>query len=563
MQRNLIPYAHFFAAILAIGWLVPNHYSPWLSAWGDGASIMALIFLAAAILAIRPKISRCSLAIYGIFLLSIGVISIQWVFGKIIYFGDAFMALLYLMLWVVSVECGRNSGEHSQRSIVDTFAIGTMCLALASVGVALIQWTGAYHLSLYIADIPPNGRPFANVAQPNHFCTISFFGLCVACYSYDRKIIGRVGFYFCSVLLILGMVVSQSRTGWLQAAALFIVGVFFARRFESRIKKIELMAGVAFFFVGVLLWPLLSNALLLPSGRKIKIDPMGDARFSHWRAMLDAIWEKPLVGYGWQQAGMAQLDVASKLKAGIYFEHSHNFFLDLLLWNGVPIGFILIALIVFWYSRILLRLKSKQMIWMCAVFAGALIHALLEYPLEYAYFLIPVGFVMGVLDGATVRENKTHPVKMLRFVSVLILAAACMLLAIDYARLEQSFRNLRLASAGIGREIQFVDVKPSFLLTQLNEFQWFTMQNINSSFDLKQLDRINDVADRFPHSAVLFRHAMIFALNGKIDEARKSLQRICLIYSDEKCKEAEAAWGEFLIKNPKISWKTEKGLWPF
>lgn len=62
-----------------------------------------------------------------------------------------------------------------------------------------------------------------------------------------------------------------------------------------------------------------------------------------WHQMLLAIKEQPLLGYGWNQVGVAQLSVYLDYPTTEWTEHSHNILLDLLIWNGIPLGILIIG----------------------------------------------------------------------------------------------------------------------------------------------------------------------------------------------------------------------------
>ena len=38
--------ANLGASLLALAWLIPNHYTPWLAAWGDASALAGCMVLA-------------------------------------------------------------------------------------------------------------------------------------------------------------------------------------------------------------------------------------------------------------------------------------------------------------------------------------------------------------------------------------------------------------------------------------------------------------------------------------------------------------------------------------
>ncbi|MCQ4005257.1 O-antigen ligase family protein, partial [Klebsiella pneumoniae] len=58
-----------------------------------------------------------------------------------------------------------------------------------------------------------------------------------------------------------------------------------------------------------------------------------------WLMSLAAIAQRPLFGYGWNQAATAHIELSAEFShLTTVMGHSHNLFLDLLIWNGVVIG---------------------------------------------------------------------------------------------------------------------------------------------------------------------------------------------------------------------------------
>ncbi|MDP1567744.1 MAG: hypothetical protein Q8L91_16015, partial [Polaromonas sp.] len=97
---------NFILALLVAAWLVPNHYAPWSSAWGDALAIAGLLLLlpAAAIGAVSG--GRVSWRLSSIAILCCAVILVQLATGKLLFAGDAWMAILYLGLWWAAVLAG-------------------------------------------------------------------------------------------------------------------------------------------------------------------------------------------------------------------------------------------------------------------------------------------------------------------------------------------------------------------------------------------------------------------------------------------------------------------------
>ena len=69
--------------------------------------------------------------------------------------------------------------------------------------------------------------------------------------------------------LLLGMVMTQSRNGWLQIGLLVVWGLAMRTRASLRIARSQLLILAAVFAAGVMLWPSVNDVLLLSPGRSI------------------------------------------------------------------------------------------------------------------------------------------------------------------------------------------------------------------------------------------------------------------------------------------------------
>ena len=531
-----------FAAVTAAAWLVPNHYLPWVSAWGDALAISGLLLLLLAAAAGTALGGRVSWRLSGIAALCCAVILMQLATGKLLFSGDALMALFYVCLWLAAVLAGglmANSASHSDS--LNAITSAWLIAALLSAGIALAQWTGSLTLGIYIADLPPGARPFANVAQPNHLCTLCFLGLCGLLWLHQRQRVDRAVFWMSAALLLLGMVMSQSRTGLLQIGLLIAWGLVMQGRASLRITRLQLLILGAIFVAGMLLWPVACDALLLSVGRSTEDQMSAGVRLPYWWAMLDAIGREPLWGYGWQQVGAAQQRVALDHPVfGVLFEHSHNLVLDLLLWNGVPIGSLIVAGLAWWFITHIRACRDARVVWLLAALGGAFTHSMLEFPLEYAYFLIPVGLAMGAIDalspagGPSLRVSRGATLS-----ATVLLGAVFACAAVEYIKVEENYRTQRFELARIGVSGITTPAPRLHLLTQLEAILQVAHTEITPGMEAQQLDWMHKVSERFGYPLVILRYAVALALNGNPSEASRQIQVLRHLWGEKAYEDAK------------------------
>ena len=539
-------------AAIPLSWLLPNHYPPWVSAGQEGLAL--LLLFAAALFARRP------VALPGLWVAAVGVaacsVVLQWGTGRVTFGGDVLMVLLYLAAFVLSIALGSTLDDKpsgTSLSALETVALGCLLSAIVSVGIALAQWTGSVSLGIWGADLPRGARPFANVAQPNHLSTLAFMGLCSLALLRETARVGATGFWLGATFFVAGMVMSVSRTGWLQVGAMVLLALVFQRRTASRLRAAHIGAIAALYAVGTLAWPWLNDVLLLSGGRGVTQQIEGGARGPLWLALLDAVTREPWWGYGWQQVAAAQQAVAlDHPPVQRHFEHSHNIVLDLLLWAGIPVGGLIAALCATALFKQARALRDARALWLFAAVLGVVLHGMLELPLEYAYFLLPLGLCIGAMaalqptGGLLLRV----PVAALRLSGALLMALL-LWVGTEYLQAEQAHRTLRLESARIG--VSGIQTPPPQLrlLTQLDAFLRFAQTEAREGMTREEVAWMGQVSERFAYPQAMLRYALAAGLNGQPERAALTLARLCRIHPIERCREARQSWaalqGKFTV----------------
>jgi len=537
-------------AAIPLVWLMPNHYLPWPSAWQDGVAL-ALLFGGA--LAARQ---RTTLPLVWVAAISIAAatVALQWATGRIMFGGDALMVLLYLGAFILSISLGSTLPEPRREVnpwALDVVASVTVLSAVASVGIALVQWTGSVSLGIWSADLPPGARPFANVAQPNHLCTLAFLGVCALLHLREKERIGTAGFWLGSSYLLAGMVLSASRTGWVQVAALVVLAVAFQRRTASRIRATNVAGLAIIYIVGTFAWPAINDGLLLSGGRGVTQQIEGGARVPLWIALIDAVGREPWWGYGWQQVAAAQQAVAlDHPPIQRHFEHSHNIALDLLVWAGIPLGGLIIALGAGALVIQARALRDPRALWLIAAVLGLVLHGLLELPLEYAYFLLPMGLALGAANALCKAGPQVQfsvwGLRTAGLVGALLFTA----IAMEYLEAEQNHRLLRLESARIGTTRIESPAPELRLLTQLRGILEFARVEGRPGMDPAVVDRMRAVSLRYPFPPVMIRYALVAGLNGRRAEASLTLARLCSMHPPARCGEARDSWAALRVRYP-------------
>ena len=385
---------------MACGPLVPNHYLPWSAFYSEAIAIVGVALLCVAALVRRVAIAWPPVAV-GALALSL-VPLVQGLSGRIFFWGDAWMASAYLALFGLTITVGHELTRDEPMSdrLTGMLAVLVTASGLVSMLVALEQWLRLEDLGIFAVQMPPRGRPFANLGQPNLLATWLMLATVSVLILFEARIIGRFATACAVVMFGFGVAMTQSRTAWLEVAVLVTWLLVVRRKAAFKMTRPGVLGVGAVFALLVLSWPTISESVFLDASRSLKEQTEGGTRWSHWIWMVDAISRQPWAGYGWNQVSVAQTAVASSHpRVGELTEHSHNIVLDMLIWNGVPIGLLVIGAFSWWLIARARACRDARIALLLGAIGIVLTHGLLEFPLEYAYFLLPVGLMIGVVES--------------------------------------------------------------------------------------------------------------------------------------------------------------------
>ena len=465
-----------FAALVGVlSWLTPNHSAPWPSFHGEFMMALACLLALLGELAQRPTRPDRLAPLTAATLLVALVPLVQLALGQIRFAGDGWMAFAYLLGFALAQWLGqRLAWRWDITSVAEALAGLFLIGSVLSVGLQLYQWLELFGLGIFSADMPPFGRPYANFAQPNHLATALFLGLAGTLYLYERRRLGMGAVSGTALFLAFGMVMTGSRTAWLAMGLLVPVLAWARRPLALRMPWYGAPGLGLAFCAFVAVWPVLNELLLLTPGRSLAEQSQGGPRPLFYATMLDAVSRHPWVGYGWNQGLIAQGAVLDDHPAnGRLMGNSHNTLLDLLVWNGVPVALAIIGLLAWWAWRQAKACRDATAFFLLTALGGVAVHAMLEYPLSHAYFLLPVGLMMGLLEVAAPMR---WALRLPRAVGVAVAGAAAVLLgtiAVEYLEVESNTRVLSWELARIGTG-SITSVAPDvMLLSQWREYLHF------------------------------------------------------------------------------------------
>jgi O-antigen ligase len=315
-------------------------------------------------------------------------------------------AVLLAAGWVVSVATAlRRSGQAQagfRAACIALVVAGLLSLVVGFVQYFAPQWADG----VWIASAATPGRIGGNLRQPNHLSTLLLFSVIAAIWLHEHLShrltrAARAAFIGFTVIALLGIVLTGSRTGALCTLFLSAWGVL-DRGLSRRARLLLGLSPIAYvaMWVGMDVWAHHSSQVFGGEAQLNHAD-LSSSRFAIWANTLSLIAQNPWIGVGWGEFNFAWTLTPFPGRPVAFFDHTHNLPLQLLVELGVPLGLLVLALLLraLWrsFSNALADTPDSSMV-RCAfmMVLTMAVHSELEYPLWYAYFLLPTAFMWGL-----------------------------------------------------------------------------------------------------------------------------------------------------------------------
>jgi hypothetical protein len=536
-------------------WLLPGHYYPWTSFQQDlFAAVATGIVALAAVASVREWPVRVSpLAVLAVFMSLIPIV--QWAAGMVPFLSDALVASAYLVGFAIAVVAGTQLARASA-PFLPTLQGSILLAALVSVGLCLFQWLGLGPHGL-IEQIGPGDRVYANLVQPNQLACLLGLGIAAVLWLYESRRIDGVGASVALLFVGAGLVMTQSRAGWLFVAMYVAMWLLYRQRAGLRTSATAVAVGVVVFVLAIPMWDFLTHI----GESKVAADTVAQRlnsgyRWSHWLTVSDAVLRAPWLGYGWMQISVAQqaatLDHAPTYE---WLSSSHNQLLDLVAWNGVPLGLLMIGVMAWWGVRRMLRCRDAES-WTLFVALGILFtHSMVEYPLQYAYFLLPCGLFIGTIE-ARIGPPPLEPTRWSLgrgvFASALFaLAGVVYVVGYEYFEVEEAVRRLRLRDAGYVQGGVPPEVPDVVVLDGLREYaRLWLIPEPQRALSPSELQWLRTVVRRYATPPAAMRYALGAGLSGQSAESQRMLSVMCHISQPKHCDQGRKRWAELTQVHP-------------
>lgn len=367
--------------------------------------LLSLVLWGAALLLLdaRAGLRRSSLPV----LLALGLLCVAVLCAALVQASIQEVSALGLLGAAAGVYLlGAGSSAPQQSARGEGLAMGCLLVGLLGTLIGVIQvFAPSLPDGSWIARSGFVGRAVGNVRQPNHLATLLLLaavGLIWLAQHRDwRPVPVGVGM----AVLVTGVLLSASRTGlWGGIPLLFLWGLLDAqlkRRWRVLLLGTPLIAALA--WLGLHWWAASGLGVF---GAETRLDQEGAGSPSRIKILLNAwslLQQHPWTGVGWGGFNRAWTLSPFPDRPVAFFDHSHNLPLQLLVELGWPLGGAVLLLLLLGFglgARLAWRARGAEALMRRAALMMVLIiglHSQTEYPLWYAYFLLPAALAFGLL----------------------------------------------------------------------------------------------------------------------------------------------------------------------
>jgi len=547
------------AIALFFAYLFPFHLTPWTTfynEWSFSLSIgLALFFILR-----RGSVNLPGLWIWVLLL----VLSLLHVWavnsggaGPVSLFG---VALVYgVLCWFAYLV-----GINIRHEVWFSWGLGIVWLAaMVSAVIAVLQWSGIVSGADwgpgFILYSEGGGRVSSNIGQANNLGTLLVLGLGVVGYGWARASTqpwpARTLGLLSVLVLVLGIYLSGSRTAMLNLMLWPVLFIAWARWRRQPFPLLAL-APIGLLWGLYVVMPVVIEWMQWFPAQEARSLVSDNARVTLWSIVLSAIAESPWVGYGFGAVANAHLRWAPEYGPIGYSiaQHAHNTVLDMLIVFGLPLGTLIVGAVLWLWAKAWLGAKvaKDQFLWLMTT--AMLVHAMLEYPLHYGFFLWLFFLLLGALAGKpwkTIQLKNPLPVALGWLVLFMALAGAVWSAYVQLERMYTMYRQQGPDATHQALAAGDFPLRSTLLAEPYERLKWVTapMDDVLklSDADLLALER---QASYYPLPALGWRMAFAQAARGNAEQAAWWGERMCAMFDPQVCRSAAEEWQRRAAENP-------------
>jgi len=549
--------ARFFFSAFAIalglsvifGFLTPLREPPSGDFHGEWAALVFFVCAAAALAPVLPSRFRVDPPFLLLAFLLAVVIGIHLGLGSNAYLQSPLFWLAYLAMALLAAVVGQGARSAGLAEEVVQRVAWALVIAGAlnscSQVIQVLRLDGAF--APFVLRLAEHAcRPYGNVGQLNQASTLAWLGIGSLLYLTG---VGRLASRWALPLLavlLLGSALTASRMAWLllgfTAALVLFAPAWPARSVGSRRLIAAMLIGgfvVASYGAGIALAGINPDCA---SGLERLTDRQEGGflvRIELWRQAILVWLTSPWIGVGPFNFLPTVYSIESLAVHRPLDTYAHNAMLQMLAEFGIVGAGALGAALLVWLHKLIANRKDLRAADAVLVFWLGIIgiHAMLEFPLWYAQFLMLFCLSLGLLVRPEwSRYSPQLPLRgSMAGLAALLLASAAAVF-VDYRKLDRLFwleehraafsaaptAEVRALVGGAASEVRLFRVQADHLL------------GLSESINTKDLERKIADTDRLlatsPQPVVVIRRIALAILADERETARLHLRRLLVFF---------------------------------
>lgn len=542
------------AICLILAYLLPYHMHPFMAFFNDwlalfGVALVIVFWDTNESTKLRfPWVAYIPLGL-------IGLIIIQIAIGKLTVKWDAILPIAYLIGAVFALMIGATFGSESDgaKRICSTLAWAHLIAGLISGVITTIQITGIEEMfHPFVMAMPQKGviRPSANLGQPNQLALLFCLGIASSWFLYQTGKLWINGAVASILIMLWGLTLTQSRVGWLIIPVLFLfTGMW---RNYATLKSVSIRFSVALtigYVIFILILPEIDFGAGLERRAGSPEERLGS--ISLRLELLQQAWHMsltyPWLGAGWNEFGPQQLYNGADLSPAIYSRHAHNIVFNFAAEMGWLATILIFTALAYWFYQsclvsMLKRTLSPEVGFAILFLSAVFVHSLLEFPLWYAYVLIPTALLMGVVQHAQMNSSVMLLPRSTLLIVSLIAGAGLLMVARDYHRLVHGFLAHGWENFGLKADEGSTEMPDWTVFPHFYDYFKFTKTDAKENMSPDDIAFMEHTAKRFGYPSVMMRMSLIYALNGRSKDALRMIKTLKNLHSPVRYREAYGAW---------------------
>ena len=522
----------FGILLFSCAWLSFDHYRPWVNFHAEAMALFGVSLLTASQLFNKNRPLEAPRWIWIVVAVA-AVPWLQWLAGVSLFSGDAVVVSLYLCGFAVAIALGYTHAREASDRLVPVFS-SLWIVAILSAAIGLLQWFSLEGpIGMYVVQTDAGDRAMGNLGQPNQLATLLLMGIASLTWFYERRRIGPTGMIFGTAFLTLVLVLTQSRSGTLSAVAAAFLLAWKAPATSMRLRFSHITAWLLAYLLALQLLPWVQGILLMSDWRSTLSFVNDNGRFIIWKQMLAGIWESPWIGYGWNQTPTAHASGALHFPGSMTYTNAHNVVLDMLAWNGIPLGMAISLACAYWLLSRIREITDASALYAMACLLPIVVHSFFEYPFAYSYFLLAAGLMVGIVEAFRPRSLTSSISQRFLAIALSTWLIIGLYSVYEYIQIEEDFQVVRFENLKIGKTPEeYTPPENIWLLSHMGAMLRAARQEATRDMRIEEIENLRRTSSRFAYGALAFRYALALGLNGQPEAASRQMQIVRGMYGD-------------------------------